>query len=425
MRSNEQAKEAPPPSTQFWLLAPAGTHSTWPASSSPMVANGRAASRRHGGPIVVAVTGIGSSGALLLVVTAAVDDDQTALGEALASELNAPLLHVESATVPLQAAVRKHLSMAGTLVLVIPPASPVGDGRQWEALPEESSGTRIVTVRVVGAAEQVTDRAIGDDDRHAAEAAAARSALIQVDGDLTPEQQVARLLPALGIRSELPADNAVFSRRFDAIMFDMDGTLVDSTASVARSWRRFATQFGVSTAALHENHGQPARVLISRVLPPERFDEAFARVTEIEVGDAVGLVPVLGARALVESVPDARRAIVTSGSVAIATARLTAAGIPHTQTWVTVEDVTHGKPHPEPFLLAASRLGVDAARCLVVEDAAAGIAAAKAAGCTVMAVTGTSPTDELGEADLIVDGLDRVRVEVRDDGLALVPADLP
>lgn len=106
----------------------------------------------------------------------------------------------------------------------------------------------------------------------------------------------------------------------------------------------------------------------------------------------------------------------------IATARLSAAGYEHPAVFVTVDDVVHGKPHPEPFLTAAARLGVDPAHCLVVEDAPAGIAAARAAGCAVLALTGTTADDELA-ADLVVDGLDAVRLETTPSGaLRLVVA---
>jgi sugar-phosphatase len=236
-----------------------------------------------------------------------------------------------------------------------------------------------------------------------------------VDAELSTAQQLARVLPALGIRRPVDADADVFTREFDAVLFDLDGTLVDSTASVVRSWRRFAEHFAVPMEALHANHGQPARTLVSLLLPAERGAEAIAHVTALEVTDAVGLSPIRGAADFFRSVPSHRRAIVTSGSVPIATARLAAAGYERPDVFVTVDDVVHGKPHPEPFLLAAERLGADPARCLVVEDAPAGIAAARAAGCAVIALTGTTAEEELS-ADLVIDGLDAVRLEVTASG---------
>ncbi|KHK96432.1 hypothetical protein LK09_15170 [Microbacterium mangrovi] len=213
----------------------------------------------------------------------------------------------------------------------------------------------------------------------------------------------------------------MFGERFDAVLCDLDGSLVDSTASVARSWRRWADHYGVSAEALHANHGRPADVLVAALIDDEAARaEARERIERLEVADAVGLPAVRGAAAFWASLPERQRAIVTSGTVAIATARLAAAGMQRPAVWVTAEEVIHGKPDPEPYLRAAERLGVDPRRCLVIEDAQAGIASARAAGCHVLAVTGTGSPAELADASLVVDGLDRVRIEVDPDGLRLV-----
>ena len=245
--------------------------------------------------------------------------------------------------------------------------------------------------------------------------------VVAIDAELSTDQQLERLRPELGVRRDIDADAPLFARTFDAVLFDLDGTLVDSTASVVRSWRRFAEHYGVSMEALHANHGQPARTLIGRLLPADLHAEGLAHITELEVADAVELPTVRGALAFYASVPAERRAIVTSGTVPIAAARLLAAGFATPEVFVTADQVEHGKPHPEPFLTAAARLGVDPERCLVVEDAAAGIAAARAAGCAVLALTGTVGAEEL-HADLIVDGLDRVRIAEDGGVLRLIPA---
>ncbi|MBU2670301.1 HAD-IA family hydrolase [Actinoplanes bogorensis] len=213
----------------------------------------------------------------------------------------------------------------------------------------------------------------------------------------------------------------LLGRDFDAVLFDLDGTLADSTASVLRSWRRFADEMGVSAQAVAENHGRPARALLEKLLPYDRTEEGLARVTDLEMTDAATVRPALGAADFYGAVPAARRAIVTSGTRPLATARLRAAGLPLPDVMVTADDVRHGKPDPEPFLLAAERLGVDPRRCLAVEDAPAGIRSARAAGCTVLAVTGTSPADELKEADLITDGLDRLSITTADGRIHLTP----
>jgi len=245
---------------------------------------------------------------------------------------------------------------------------------------------------------------------------------IALDAALTPGQLLARALRALGHRTAVDPGSALFEQRFDAVLFDLDGVLVDSTASVTRSWGRWAVEYDVSAQALQENHGQPAQALVERLLGPERVAAGLARIESIEVDDAAAVEAIPGARDLFASLPEHRRAVVTSGTPPIATARLRTAGFPLPRTLVTADDVPRGKPDPAPYLLAAQRLGLPPERCLAVEDAPAGIASATAAGCQVLAVTGTAPADELAAAALTVDGLDRVTVHVDDDGVRLKPA---
>jgi len=245
---------------------------------------------------------------------------------------------------------------------------------------------------------------------------------IALDAALTPGQLLARALRALGHRTAVDPGSALFGQRFDAVLFDLDGVLVDSTASVTRSWGRWAVEYDVSAQALQENHGQPAQALVERLLGPERVAAGLARIESIEVDDAAAVEAIPGARDLFASLPEHRRAVVTSGTPPIATARLRTAGFPLPRTLVTADDVPRGKPDPAPYLLAAQRLGLPPERCLAVEDAPAGIASATAAGCQVLAVTGTAPAAELAAAALTVDGLDRVTVHVDDDGVRLKPA---
>ena len=221
----------------------------------------------------------------------------------------------------------------------------------------------------------------------------------------------------MGHRTAIDQENSIFEWDFDAVLCDLDGALVDSTASVIRSWDRFAREFGVSARALQQNHGQPARTLVEKLLGVDQVEEGLLRIGAIEVADAPTVTPVPGAPAFFESLPEHRRAVVTSGNAAIATARLRAAGLPVPGTLVTVADVRRGKPDPEPYLLGAHRLGVAPNRCLVIEDVPAGIASALAAGCRVLAVGGTASFDTLAVADIVVDGLDRVAI--RPDGGAL------
>ncbi|WP_244632377.1 HAD family hydrolase [Microbacterium sp. Se63.02b] len=156
------------------------------------------------------------------------------------------------------------------------------------------------------------------------------------------------MLADLGVRTPLDPDAALFSRSFDAVLFDLDGTLVDSTASVIRAWRRFAAHYGVSSDPLHENHGQPARTLIARLLPTGLRAEGLDRILELELADAVALPEVRGARAFYDSIPADRRAVVTSGTAPLATARLRAAGFTTPGVFVTSDDVPGASPTPSP-----------------------------------------------------------------------------
>lgn len=213
-------------------------------------------------------------------------------------------------------------------------------------------------------------------------------------------------------------DTPLAARTFAAVIFDNDGTLVDSSGSVVRSWVRWAQEHGIDPERLRGFHGVPAAAIIEQVGPHLDPADALARIEELEVADVTGVVALPGVldalRALSEAEPPAPFAIATSATRALAQVRLAAAGIDVPERFVTVEDVERGKPHPDPFLLAAERLGVDPADCLVCEDAPSGIASARAAGCAVLAVTTTSEADALADADLVVGSLADVTFGVVD-----------
>jgi sugar-phosphatase len=202
-------------------------------------------------------------------------------------------------------------------------------------------------------------------------------------------------------------------RTFAAVLFDMDGTLVDSIPVVIRSWVRWAKEEGVDPRRLAGFHGVPARGVISALLPPERVDAAFERIEAIEIADTDDLTVLPGALdalAALDGVPGGRQrcAIVTSCTRPLAEVRIAATRLPAPSVVVTASDVTRGKPSPDPFLLAAARLGVDAADCLVVEDAPGGLEAGRAAGCSTLAVTTTTSAADL-VADRVVGTLADVR----------------
>ncbi|MFH9014446.1 HAD family hydrolase [Streptomyces sp. NPDC017943] len=208
-----------------------------------------------------------------------------------------------------------------------------------------------------------------------------------------------------------------------ALLFDNDGTLVSSLASVDRCWTRWAAEYGITAQefARVELHGRPAAEIAADLLPAEVVPQAVARIEELEVEDVpsggVELLP--GTRAFLDALPADRWAVVTSATRRLAEARLDAVGI-RPKTLVAADDITRGKPDPEPYLLAARALGVDPAHCVVFEDAPAGLASGRAAGMTTVALTTTHRAEEL-RADLVVENLSALSALVTDRGVEISP----
>ncbi|QHY94530.1 Sugar phosphatase YfbT [Streptomyces sp. S4.7] len=206
----------------------------------------------------------------------------------------------------------------------------------------------------------------------------------------------------------------------DALLFDNDGTLISSMASVYRCWTRWAGEFGVSADdfARVELHGRPAAEIVADLLPAATVPAAVARIERLEVEDVAGGVVLLpGAADLLAALPADRWAVVTSASRRLAEARLAEVGV-RPKTLIAADDITRGKPDPEPFLLAARRLGVDPARCLVFEDAPAGLRSGTAAGMGTVALATTHDRAEL-TADAVVGDLTVVSVQVRGSELEI------
>jgi len=184
-----------------------------------------------------------------------------------------------------------------------------------------------------------------------------------------------------------------------AVLSDLDGVLVDSAAVIEQTWRGFAARHGLDPdEVVAAGHGRRSIDLIRLVAPHLDADAEAANVEREEIAQASGLRPLPGARELVDAVPAERFAIVTSGSRALALARLRAAGLPVPAVLVTAEEVDDGKPHPAGYLRAAELLGVDPAHSVVLEDAPAGVEAGRAAGMTVIAVLTTNEASALTRA---------------------------
>ncbi len=176
----------------------------------------------------------------------------------------------------------------------------------------------------------------------------------------------------------------------DAILFDLDGVLIDSSACIARNWAVWAAPHGIAVdAIMRVAHGVRSIETIRAVAPHLDAQAEADRLTALEVADTDGVVAMPGAHALLASLPDGAWTIVTSGGRDLAAARLAAVGLPIPAQIVTADDVTQGKPAPEPYLLGAQRLGIAPERCLVVEDAPAGIEAGRSAGIRVLGIAST------------------------------------
>ncbi len=209
----------------------------------------------------------------------------------------------------------------------------------------------------------------------------------------------------------------ITDRTFAAVLFDNDGTLIDSTQAVRRSWVAWAIEHDVDPFGLQGFHGLPAAAIVATILPDGDQTAALARIVEIEESDTEGVVALPGAADALEAL-GGRGAIATSATRNLAVARLEAAGVGIPDVLVTADDVTRGKPDPEPYVLAAQRVGADPAQCLVVEDAPSGLTAGRAAGCATLGVVSTHQAHDL-DADLVVADLSHVEFVVGTDGVRL------
>jgi sugar-phosphatase len=183
----------------------------------------------------------------------------------------------------------------------------------------------------------------------------------------------------------------------DAILFDLDGVLVDSAACVERHWGQWAVKHGLDVErVLRLAHGRRTVEAIAMVAPHLHAESEAAELTHNEESDTSGVFEVHGARELLESLRSEAWAVATSGSTQTALTRILHTGLPVPRVLISADDVSRGKPHPEPYLCAADRIEVSAARCVVVEDTPAGVAAAQAADMRVIAIVSTHRRDEFG-----------------------------
>lgn len=208
--------------------------------------------------------------------------------------------------------------------------------------------------------------------------------------------------------------------RCQGVLFDMDGILISSLGSVERSWTKWARMRGIDPAyAISIAHGCRAIETIAKLRPDLESEAELKTIEDIEIEDNEGLTVLPGVLELLRALPRNRWTVVTSATERLARVRLAAGGIPVPERLVTADQVTRGKPHPEPFRAGAALLGFRPEECIVFEDSSSGAQAGRAAGCTVVATTFSHSIESLDAAHYLVRDVTGVRVESDSNGLAL------
>jgi sugar-phosphatase len=210
----------------------------------------------------------------------------------------------------------------------------------------------------------------------------------------------------------------------DAVLLDMDGTLVDSTDAVIRQWRRWAERHGIPLERILSNsHGRLTLDTMRRVAPNLATAEEAEAFERAEAEDIEGVKAIKGASVFLRDLKDDQWAVVTSASRELARVRLLAAGLPVPKVLVSSDDVRAGKPDPEGYLLAAKLIRAVPEHCLVVEDSVAGIQAARRAGMSLLGITTTFPPGQL-DADACISDFSNIRVDKaeNDHGIRILVA---
>jgi sugar-phosphatase len=209
----------------------------------------------------------------------------------------------------------------------------------------------------------------------------------------------------------------------DAILFDLDGVLIDSGSCIERHWQEWAQKHNIDFNTVLANvHGVRTIETIQKVAPHLDAEKEAASFSAHEILDTEGVVAIQGAKALMTKLSADQWAIVTSGGYELVLARLNKAGLPIPKFVVSAQDVDQGKPSPQPYLTAAMKLGLSPERCVVVEDAPSGVRSGKAAGMRVIGITSTHSIIELMDAgaDFIVECLEKIDVQTREGSSGLI-----
>lgn len=218
--------------------------------------------------------------------------------------------------------------------------------------------------------------------------------------------------------------------RAKVLLLDMDGTLIDSGPAVERAWNTLLRELGTDLEFGHAQHGKPARQVLAELMPEldaDQLAEAHARVEALEIADVGSIVTLPGTERVLRELDEAAQqlgrptwTIVTSCTAPLFEARWSTTGLAVPAQLVTADQVSRGKPDPEPYLLGARRLEVEPAQSIVVEDSVGGLLSGAEAGARTVAVTSTTPAAELSPlADALVTSLDDLEIRVDGDDLVL------
>jgi len=200
------------------------------------------------------------------------------------------------------------------------------------------------------------------------------------------------------------------------LIFDLDGTLVDSGDVVERVWKVFADRFGFNfeKEVLPICHGRPAKYPLIELIPTitqKEIEKVEREFEEMELGMTDGLLPIEGAHEFLKSIPYDKWAIATSCSKELALARIKSVGLQLPKILVTADMVTNAKPFPEPFIKAAELLGVPPSDCIVFEDSPAGISAGKSAGAVVIGINMTDTAKKISSPDFSINNMSEVQIK--------------
>lgn len=209
-----------------------------------------------------------------------------------------------------------------------------------------------------------------------------------------------------------------------AILFDLDGVLIDSTGNIMRHWQVWADRHGIDMNAINRvAHGLQTIETMRRVAPHLNVEEEAREFAAHEFEDTDGIVAIEGAHELLSGLPPEYWTIVTSGCLKLVEARMGKTGLPQPDRMVCADDVKRGKPAPDAYLLGAQRLGIEPVHCVVIEDAPAGIEAGKKAGMRVIGIASTHRKVQLVEAgaDFVVQKLTDISTTLspNNDGLII------